>query len=315
MSETRARLPNCSSEHPSDLREEPPAPIANIKGKRPETSSAEGPDSSLVDDMALAGEWRANCCPVEGQEADYWQLCLEPLVSTPPNSAAEARMCTEDVIRLFEGTETELETFIETDFDVLNLGTSPSVSGCEASSRSASDAESASFGAPLTDAPSSPRGSPCIRPAVAVHADSTSAGSSSPQFPSAPLGLPPKRIRKPKVYKDPKPSHYCHICQRPRNLVICSNFRTGTCRKCICERCFSDYFLGVDYKTALSRSPSSGEAGGEGSGPMWYCTHCEKKCPQKARCVVYDRAVEKRRVKQLKDKMAQRLGGKAQNQN
>mmetsp|Transcript_42824 Transcript_42824/g.105191 ORF Transcript_42824/g.105191 Transcript_42824/m.105191 type:complete len:208 (+) Transcript_42824:2-625(+) len=186
--------------------------------------------------------------------------------------------------------------------------------GGEPSSKSVSGASSPVWGSGSVPANSPPSRSTQTSPLAQGALSGTSTPKdTSPRFPSTPPGLPPKRVRKPKVYKDATASTYCHICQRARNLVICSNFRNGTCRKSICQKCFSNHDLGIDYETALARSATENVSGSGSSSAgrvaetAWYCTHCEGKCPPSARCVVYERAVERRRMKLLEEKLEQQM--------
>jgi hypothetical protein len=68
---------------------------------------------------------------------------------------------------------------------------------------------------------------------------------------------------------------------RKVNNICCNNFKKGTCRKVICEKCFNDY--GWDWARFTER-PSE-----------WICTHCRDCCPSRAQCAIYRRTNERRR--------------------
>jgi hypothetical protein len=68
---------------------------------------------------------------------------------------------------------------------------------------------------------------------------------------------------------------------RKVNNICCNNFRKGTCRKVICEKCFNDY--GWDW-ARFTKKPSE-----------WTCTHCRDCCPSRAQCAIYRRTNERRR--------------------
>lgn len=62
-----------------------------------------------------------------------------------------------------------------------------------------------------------------------------------------------------------QPSRFCHICLRRAErvaLMACGRFRSGLCRKVVCERCFAEF--GYDWEQAV------------GAGSDWVCTHCRK---------------------------------------
>lgn len=80
---------------------------------------------------------------------------------------------------------------------------------------------------------------------------------------------------------DTEPSKFCHICGRTGNIsgIVCDNFRFGTCRKVLCEKCRLEYEV----------NPI----------PM-ICTHCTGACPKRAKCHGYTRANRERSSKKQK---------------
>lgn len=82
-------------------------------------------------------------------------------------------------------------------------------------------------------------------------------------------------------------SKFCHICSRTTrkvNSISCTNFRKGTCRKVVCQKCFLEY--GWNWKAAIERLSE------------WSCTHCRDICPPRAQCAIYKRTNERRREQQ-----------------
>lgn len=99
------------------------------------------------------------------------------------------------------------------------------------------------------------------------------------------LEFPPIRRRRSRTYAEPRQARQCHICARRVDLVACSNIRQSTCVKSICRRCFRQYNL--DLQEA------------ERNNSTWQCTHCLGSCPRTARCHVYNRTSERRRIRNL----------------
>lgn len=89
----------------------------------------------------------------------------------------------------------------------------------------------------------------------------------------------------------PKPARFCHACWRSgtetNQLIICSNFKWGKCRKVECERC-----VGSKLETLAPRP----------------CSHCAGTCGPKAQCQVYTKTNMRR--KQLSE-MRSRSGSDA----
>ena len=92
--------------------------------------------------------------------------------------------------------------------------------------------------------------------------------------------------RKPRTFRKPQVSDYCHICGRTsktQKMSPCANIRVGTCQKAVCRICFEAY--GWDWTRA--NDPAGG----------WPCCHCRKDCPPNSRCFVYQKSNEKRKQK------------------
>lgn len=132
--------------------------------------------------------------------------------------------------------------------------------------------------------------------ALEEQADSSHAQRPSPNRRS---GSPPQKrrrgdvsgkMRRPqrqKRYHDATPSTHCHVCCRPNTAVpmaVCSNIKTGTCRKVVCNRCISANGWNWD-EAALDDS-------------RWICPHCMGICQQlsKAQCLIYMKTNSRRRM-------------------
>ncbi len=140
---------------------------------------------------------------------------------------------------------------------------------------------SASHG-PVTPSPTSTApvaGSPPM--GLVLPQSSTPSGSSARN---------PRNTRNRRNPATPKaPSKHCHICCRRPSLnslhVACGNLALGTCRKTICEKCFTDTHWHGKVDAATARS----------LGRNWKCTHCVGVCPSRAQCFIYGRSSERRR--------------------
>mmetsp|Transcript_8242 Transcript_8242/g.14912 ORF Transcript_8242/g.14912 Transcript_8242/m.14912 type:complete len:135 (-) Transcript_8242:74-478(-) len=78
-------------------------------------------------------------------------------------------------------------------------------------------------------------------------------------------------------------SKYCHCCGRSGShiqLKVCGNFNEGVCRKAVCTKCIK-----FEMKMNLSELDS------------FQCSHCEGKCPARARCHSYKISNKKRYIK------------------
>mmetsp|Transcript_12184 Transcript_12184/g.12263 ORF Transcript_12184/g.12263 Transcript_12184/m.12263 type:complete len:196 (-) Transcript_12184:280-867(-) len=84
---------------------------------------------------------------------------------------------------------------------------------------------------------------------------------------------------------------FCHICGRRNGpqmtLKTCGNFKTGSCRKVVCERCIESYNL-----------MSGSEIVDEITNVVWKCPHCVDSCPARARCHSYKISNQKRYASQ-----------------
>jgi len=104
------------------------------------------------------------------------------------------------------------------------------------------------------------------------------------------LGLVQCHAVRVRQYKRLTSAKQCHVCARKTNLVPCSNIRLGLCLKSICKRCFDTF--GWDLSAA---SDPNGN---------WKCPHCTMQCPKQARCVIYQRSIERRRQRNIAKKRA-----------
>lgn len=120
--------------------------------------------------------------------------------------------------------------------------------------------------------------------------------------------------QRPKHYKRPTASKFCHICARKSSNVavaVCSRIEQGLCRKVVCEYCFEKY--GWD-REALDVAKRMQEKEGRDVGPCkgrkraWECPHCRGQCVAKAQCNTYGKINYKRHLK-LRRKRSGETGG------
>lgn len=120
--------------------------------------------------------------------------------------------------------------------------------------------------------------------------------------------------QRPKHYKRPTASKFCHICARKSSNVtvaVCSRIEEGLCRKVVCEYCFEKY--GWD-REALDVAKRVQEKEGKNVGPckgrkrFWECPHCRGQCVAKAQCNTYGKINYKRHLK-LRRKRNGEMGG------
>jgi hypothetical protein len=92
--------------------------------------------------------------------------------------------------------------------------------------------------------------------------------------------------RRLKTHQTTLPSRFCHLCSRTQKSrkVVCSNIANGSCRKAVCEPCFSEQ---EHWDWAKATTP----------GSNWKCPHCLDLCPTipRARCIIYKAVNTKRR--------------------
>lgn len=102
--------------------------------------------------------------------------------------------------------------------------------------------------------------------------------------------------QRPKQYKRPTPSKFCHVCGRKSHNVtvaICARIEDGMCRKVVCSFCFDKYGWDRSVLDAATRN-------GINKGAVrtnWICTHCRGGCVAKAQCNTYGRTNYKRHLK------------------
>lgn len=109
--------------------------------------------------------------------------------------------------------------------------------------------------------------------------------------------------QRPKQYKRPTASRFCHVCGRKSSNVavaVCSRIEQGLCRKVVCEFCFDKY--GWD-REALDVAKRMQEKEGKDVEPLkgrkrvWECPHCLGKCVEKAQCNTYGKINYKRHLR------------------
>ncbi|GAB0497610.1 hypothetical protein MMPV_008945 [Pyropia vietnamensis] len=118
------------------------------------------------------------------------------------------------------------------------------------------------------------------------------AGTTLPLKVPAPPAPPPPRKRKQATFVSPVPSRFCHLCSRTAPAVrhvVCGALATSaTCRKVVCDRCFSTAgpvgLGGHTFDTAVA------------AGNAWRCSHCVGNCPARAQCRNYTRTNERLRL-------------------
>jgi len=104
--------------------------------------------------------------------------------------------------------------------------------------------------------------------------------------------------QRPKQYKRPTPSKFCHVCGRKSHNVtvaVCARIEDGMCRKVVCEFCFDKY--GWDRSVLDQAGAKAGVVLGGVRTSRWTCTHCRGRCVAKAQCNTYGRTNYKRHLK------------------
>ena len=104
--------------------------------------------------------------------------------------------------------------------------------------------------------------------------------------------VPPPRKRRKATFSKPVPSRFCHLCSRTspavRHIVCGALATSSTCRKVVCDRCFTTAgaagINGVTWDQAVA------------AGPAWRCCHCVGSCPDRAQCRNYTRTNERLRL-------------------
>lgn len=117
-------------------------------------------------------------------------------------------------------------------------------------------------------------------------------GNTLPLSVPAAAAPPPPRKRKQATFVSPVPSRFCHLCSRTAPAVrhvVCGALATSaTCRKVVCDRCFSAAgpvgLGGHTFDTAVA------------AGKTWRCSHCVGNCPARAQCRNYTRTNERLRL-------------------
>lgn len=100
--------------------------------------------------------------------------------------------------------------------------------------------------------------------------------------------------QRPKQYKRPTPSKFCHVCGRKTANVpvaICRRITEGMCRKVVCRCCFEKYGWDLHDMT-------SGD---------WVCTHCRDTCVARAQCNIYGRTNYKRHLRLRRRRVGREL--------
>lgn len=113
--------------------------------------------------------------------------------------------------------------------------------------------------------------------------------------------------QRPKRFKAPKPSRFCHVCGRraqKASVATCGRISEGLCRKVVCSHCIARY--GWDA-SGLNQ---------DGMNSSWLCPHCEGKCGgsgggilAKAQCNTYTKTNFRRKLGTLKRREASRSAG------
>lgn len=117
-------------------------------------------------------------------------------------------------------------------------------------------------------------------------------GTPHPSTGTAVAAVPPARKRKQATFTSPVPSRFCHLCSRTapavRHVVCGALASSATCRKVVCDRCFSvagpTWLGGHTFDTAVA------------AGNSWRCSHCVGNCPARAQCRNYTRTNERLRL-------------------
>jgi len=130
---------------------------------------------------------------------------------------------------------------------------------------------------------------PPTRSPVAAGAKAT---ASTPASETPARTVPPPRKRRKATFSKPVPSRFCHLCSRTtpavRHIVCGALVTSSTCRKVVCDRCFTN------AGTAGINGATWDEA--VAAGPAWRCCHCVGNCPDRAQCRNYTRTNERLRL-------------------
>lgn len=182
------------------------------------------------------------------------------------------------------------------------LAPSPSVSQAAVRSQLNADVASKSEVAACLPAPTkrelnakrSTKAPACGAPRKATSPDAATltAGTPHPLTRTAAAAAPPPRKRKQATFASPVPSRFCHLCSRTapavRHVVCGALAASATCRKVVCDRCFSAAgptgLGGHTFDTAVA------------AGNTWRCSHCVGNCPARAQCRNYTRTNERLRL-------------------
>lgn len=124
--------------------------------------------------------------------------------------------------------------------------------------------------------------------------------------------------QRPKHYKRPTASKFCHICARKSSNVavaVCSRIEEGLCRKVVCEYCFEKY--GWDRAALDTAKKRHGKEGFDseackGRKRAWECPHCRGQCVAKAQCNTYGKINYKRHLKLRRKRIAETGEGEQQ---
>lgn len=182
------------------------------------------------------------------------------------------------------------------------LAPSPSVSKAAVRSKRNADVTSQSVVAACLPAPTkreliakrSEQAPACAAPRKATSPDAVTLaiGTPHPLTGTAAAAVPPPRKRKQATFVSPVPSRFCHLCSRTapavRHVVCGALAASATCRKVVCNRCFSAAgpagLGGLTFDTAVA------------AGNTWRCSHCVGNCPARAQCRNYTRTNERLRL-------------------
>lgn len=182
------------------------------------------------------------------------------------------------------------------------LAPSPSVSKAAVRSQRNADVASKSAVAACLPAPTkreliarrSMKAPACAAPRKATSSDAVTQAADTPHplTGTAAAAAPPPRKRKQATFVSPVPSRFCHLCSRTapavRHVVCGALAASATCRKVVCDRCFSAAgpagLGGLTFDTAVA------------AGNTWRCSHCVGNCPARAQCRNYTRTNERLRL-------------------
>lgn len=104
--------------------------------------------------------------------------------------------------------------------------------------------------------------------------------------------------QRPKQWKRPTPSKFCHVCGRKSHtvqVVVCSRIEDGMCRKVVCKYCMEKYEWDVEVLSNEIKRKS------------WICPHCTNGCVAKAQCNTYGKTNYKRHLKLRKRRVDKAL--------